>query len=44
MNQTNSMAELENCDLNELENTHENFEFKTHELSNITGCIITSIT
>jgi hypothetical protein len=28
------MAELENCDLNdELENTHENFEFETHELS-----------
>ena len=31
------MAELENCDLNdELENTHENFESETHELS-ITG-------
>ena len=28
------MAELENCDLNdELKNTHENFEFETHELS-----------
>jgi hypothetical protein len=28
------MAELENCDLNdELENTHENFEFETHERS-----------
>ena len=27
------MAELENCDLNdELENTHENFEFETREL------------
>ena len=28
------MVELENCDLNdELENTHENFGFETHELS-----------
>jgi hypothetical protein len=30
------MAELENCDVNdELRNTHENFEFETHELTTI---------